>query len=69
MSAKNQHVTSTTLSIKADLSEGRPSAEAENEQRAYFNVQNNDVIKGKVINTTLIFFRHLKFWYLIFMCR
>ena len=45
MSAKNQHIISRTLEIRAVLSEGTPSAEEENEERAYFKVQNDDVIK------------------------
>ena len=60
-SAKNQNVISTTLEIKADLSEGTPSAEEENEERAYFKVQNDDVIKAKVIKSYLKNFLHLKF--------
>ena len=52
MSAKNQNVIGTTLEIKADLSEGTPSAEEKNEERAYFKVQNDDVIKTTVIDET-----------------
>ena len=61
MCAKNQNVISTTLEIKAVISEGTPSAGEENEERACFRVQKDDVIKAKVINATLYFFRHLKF--------
>ena len=60
VSAKNQHVISTTLLIKAVLSKGTPSAEEENEERAYFNVQNDDVIKTKVFNANLFFFSAFK---------
>ena len=61
MYAKNQHDISTTLEIKVYLSEGTPSAEEENEERAYFKVQNNDDIQAKVINIIFKLFRHLKF--------
>ena len=61
MSAENQNVISTTLEIKADLSEGTPSAEEENEERAYFKVQNDDVIKSKSYRYNLKKIRHLKF--------
>ena len=37
---------------KSSLSKGTPLAEEENEERAYFKVQNDDVIQAKVINTT-----------------
>ena len=38
---------------KDDLCEDTPAAEEENAERAYFKVQNDEVIKVKVINTTL----------------